>query len=93
MEYVIAGALIVAAMVITGVLMVQAFIQDYLVNPWMGAFLIWAVFIVAVLIAAADQDEKKGPCLRYETSMYWNSGTKTMMPARICVERAEWVKP
>lgn len=91
MEYIIAGAIAVAVIAITATLMIQAFCQDSLLNPWMAGFLVWSVFVFAGMIAASAKEEQKGPCLRYETSMYWNAATKTMMPARVCVERAEWV--
>ena len=62
-------------------------------NPlWIAAaFVLWAA-VIGFMINAYDSEENKGPCLRYETSMYYNAGTKTMMPARRCAERAEWVQ-
>lgn len=55
------------------------------------AVVCWAIVLGGVFHVAV-QEENKGPCLRYETSMYYNAGTKTMMPARRCAERAEWVQ-
>lgn len=54
--------------------------------------LVWAFFVLAVLLALAGAKEATGPCLRHETSLHYNPATKTMAPARHCVERAEWVK-
>jgi hypothetical protein len=43
-------------------------------------------------IQAGLNAQASGPCLRYETIMQYNPNTKTVMPARHCVERAEWAE-
>lgn len=55
------------------------------------AFMLIAIGL-SILAYAFDIDEKKGPCLHYETQMYWNASVKSMMPARVCTQRAEWVE-
>ena len=50
------------------------------------------VLTVAIIIAAVDQAEKQGPCVKYETSWQYNAGTKTNMPYKVCTERGEWIK-
>lgn len=32
-----------------------------------------------------------GPCVQYETQMHYNAATKTTMPAKVCVNRGEWI--
>lgn len=70
----------------------KAFDGDSLLNPW--SFLSFLLVSIAgtVLLLAAQEEEQKGPCLHYETQMYWNAGVKAMMPARVCTQRAEWIK-
>lgn len=57
-------------------------------------FLAAAVLIMglSVLVYAAQQGDREGPCGEWRTEMQWNPGTKTMMPARFCVNRGEWIK-
>ena len=52
---------------------------------------VMTVLTVAVIIGVASEEDKKGPCLKKETSYTYNAGTKTMMPYTRCVERGEWV--
>lgn len=61
---------------------------------WVGlsGALVWAFFVLVSLLALAGAEDATGPCLRHETSLHYNPATKTMAPARHCVERAEWVK-
>lgn len=89
----------VACMVIIGVLIALVFLtgramdSGSLLNKWsISAFLLGSACLAVVMQASISQEDK-GPCLQYETQMYWNSGTKNMMPARVCVSRGEWVKP
>jgi hypothetical protein len=93
MTYVIVAALFVGFLVLISYLAIMAFEQDSLANPYSFSGLALAIGFIALMLYAGDEADKQGPCLRYETSMYYNSATKTMMPARRCVERAEWVKP
>lgn len=51
----------------------------------------WVVTF-AFLCYAVIESNNKGPCVKYETQMHYNAATKTMMPARVCVERGEWVE-
>lgn len=69
-------------------------IAEDVMNPIIGLiiFFVWSVCLISVLIYAAKQENEKGPCLEYQTKMAWNAATKTTMPARVCVERGEWVK-
>ena len=59
------------------------------------AGLVCAVAIVVpigLLVEAAIDQSKTGPCHQYETRMMYNAATKTMMPSRVCVLRGEWVE-
>ncbi len=52
---------------------------------------VMSVLTVAVVIGAVSEEEKQGPCVKYETQWSYNAGTKTNMPYRVCVERGEWI--
>ena len=53
---------------------------------------VMSVLTVAFVIGVASEEEKKGPCVKYETQWSYNAGTKTNMPYKVCVERGEWIK-
>lgn len=53
---------------------------------------ILCVVTFAFLCYAVVESNNKGPCVKYETQMHYNAATKTMMPARVCVLRGEWVE-
>ena len=53
---------------------------------------IFWVVIFAFISYVVDESNNIGPCVKYETQMYYNAATKTMMPARVCIERGEWVE-
>ncbi|QZP24185.1 hypothetical protein [Pseudomonas mosselii] len=95
-QFIIAGAVIVVVFVVLIAVSVKA--MDDLSDgrffaAWPGAaFCAW-VTVIAFLLYAAKAESDKGPCLHYETQMHWNAATKTMMPARVCVDRGEWVAP
>lgn len=55
------------------------------------AVIFWIVSL-AVFFYLVDESNNKGPCVKYETQMHYNSAVKTMMPARACVQRGEWVE-
>lgn len=48
---------------------------------------------VGALFQAAISEDRRGPCAEYETQMHYNPATKTVMPARVCVNRGEWMEP
>lgn len=63
-------------------------------NPEPKHLIIGAAFVIAtltVIFNATGSSNSKGPCVSYETQMYYNAATKTMMPARVCVLRGEWI--
>ncbi|HRN97604.1 MAG TPA: hypothetical protein PLZ58_04120 [Candidatus Saccharibacteria bacterium] len=53
---------------------------------------IFWIITIAFLCYAVVESNNKGPCVKYETQMHYNAATKTMMPARVCVLRGEWVE-
>lgn len=53
---------------------------------------IFWIVTFAFLCYAADESDNKGPCVKYETQMHYNPAVKLMMPARVCVQRGEWVE-
>lgn len=93
MTILVACMVIIGALVLLVVLTSRAMDSDSLLNKWSLASFLWASVCLAVALQASISQEEKGPCLHYETQMHWNAGTKTMMPARVCVSRGEWVKP
>lgn len=53
------------------------------------------LFLIATFSAlfyGISKENSKGPCVQYETQMHFNAATKTVMPARVCVLRGEWVE-
>ena len=92
METFIVVVLFLGFFVLLGWLITKAMDSDSLFNPFSFASFLMAAIGLTVLIYAAEMEESKGPCLNYETQIYWNSATKTMMPARVCTQRAEWIK-
>lgn len=58
----------------------------------LAAFLYWSVAIGGLVFAMAQKTEQ-GPCVTWETQMYYNAALKMMMPARVCTLRGEWVNP
>ena len=53
---------------------------------------IFWIITLAFLCYAVVESNNKGPCVKHETQMHYNVATKTMMPARVCVQRGEWVE-
>jgi hypothetical protein len=53
---------------------------------------VWLMLGLGLVIQAGINEDRKGPCLQHETTMQFNAATKTMMPARHCVLRGEWVE-
>ena len=47
---------------------------------------------LAWLFGLMIESDQEFPCVKYETTMQYNSATKTVMPMRYCVERGEWVQ-
>lgn len=82
-----------AALTFAGFLLIRASDSNSLFSIWTISAFLWIAICMSVVASAAIEEEERGPCLSYETQMYWNAGTKSMMPARVCVQRAEWVKP
>lgn len=78
------------------VAMMWAFFQALERNRLFGRYSVLTFILVAVglsiFVYAAARDKEKGPCLHYETQLYWNASVKAMMPARVCTQRAEWVE-
>lgn len=56
------------------------------------ASVIFWIVTFAFLCYAVVESSSKGPCVKHETQMHYNAATKTMMPARVCVQRGEWVE-
>ena len=47
--------------------------------------------VIAPMVFLISKEQEKGPCVAYETQLHYNAATKTMMPAKVCVNRGEWV--
>lgn len=56
------------------------------------ASVIFWILTASFLSYAVLESSSKGPCVKHETQMHYNAATKTMMPARVCVLRGEWVE-
>jgi len=91
MSYFIIGICIVAVLLYLGFTVAAL---ESLDSDGKKPVIIVAVFSWSCLFAymayLVDLEESKGPCVKYETKMYYNAATKTMMPAKVCVERGEW---
>ena len=49
--------------------------------------------VIAIALAFWGISTSEGqPCARYETTLQYNSATKTTMPMRYCAIEGEWVK-
>lgn len=60
--------------------------------PWGVSCFILVVILFWVILLNDKSLKEKGPCAQYETQMHFNAATKTMMPAKVCVLRGEWIK-
>lgn len=90
MEGFIAATCIVLTCCLLVFLMVRAFESESIYNLWSLAGLSVLIAILALMINAWLAEERRGPCLKYETTMQYNAATKTTMPARYCALRGEW---
>jgi hypothetical protein len=45
---------------------------------------------VFFLLYAGMEESKKGPFNEWQTQIMYNAATKTMIPAKFCVQRGEW---
>ena len=72
------------------VLLLLAIESRSLVVRWLCgvAFFLSLAWLFGWLI----ESDQEFPCVKYETTMQYNSATKTVMPMRYCVERGEWVQ-
>ena len=91
MTYIIIGVIVVAWCVAAFKLMDRITDYDANITNYVVAAL-FAVLSIAGMLYIVDSGGRKGPCVKYETQMHYNAATKTMMPARACVLRGEWVK-
>lgn len=91
MEYITIGVLVVAWCVAAFKLLDSVMDCGANVITYVVAAL-FSVLSIAGVLYIVDSGERKGPCVKYETQMHYNAATKTMMPARVCVLRGEWVK-
>lgn len=64
------------------------------INPVVGWVFVfaWSIFGLGVLINGEMAADAKGPCVESEIQMHYNAATKTMMPAKVCILRGEWVE-
>jgi hypothetical protein len=91
------GAALVILVILVGCWLIfktmDSFLQEKVGLRWI-LLAVTIGFWAAVIgfIAKTDAEQKaKGPCVQYETQMHFNPATKTMMPAKVCVNRGEWV--
>ena len=77
-----------------------AWLGAILWSIYLGVERHWGGFVASAIIAIlgfgfafqlAIQQDAKGPCVHYEMQLYYNAATKTMMPAKVCTIRGEWV--
>lgn len=92
MEIFFGVVIVLAYLVLTSWAALKAAEQSSLFGPYGGLAFLLAAVGLSVFVYAASVEEEKGPCLHYETEMYWNASVKAMMPARVCTLRAEWVE-
>lgn len=60
-------------------------------GAFVGLALAGLIFVTPIIYLSRAADAE-GPCVQYETQMHYNAATKTMMPARVCVLRGEWIE-
>lgn len=86
-------AIIVAIAFAIPIATIIAVIEDY-IRPFIAAAILFVLVVgfVFLLIYGKTVENEQGPCFEYRTQQMYNSATKTMMPARVCVERGEWVR-
>ena len=90
MSYLLLGASVVACIVWLMFITISAINEGGIVRI-AAAFLSWSCMIAGIAYTGSQADEK-GPCVQYETQLYYNAATKTMMPANVCVLRGEWIE-
>lgn len=92
MGYLAWGFGVVIAVVVAVFLVVKALDSEAFFSVQTIGAVIFFSLLLAFLAYTIDKADKKGPCVSYETQMHYNAATKTMMPARVCTLRGEWVK-
>lgn len=87
---------LIIATVLIGWFVVMAGLLIYSIEKSKPVYGVLALIVLIAGLAWAIQalldEDDKGPCLREETGMMYNTATKTMMPYKYCAERGEWVK-
>ena len=53
--------------------------------------IIFMIVSLTYFMYSVSKFNTQRPCVEYETRMMYNAATKTMMPARVCIERGEWI--
>lgn len=95
MIYILAGVLSVLWAVAAFILVLKVLEAiDGNSNNVVLTYIIASVFFslsMAGLFYLSASENKKGPCVKYETQMHYNPSLKMMMPAKVCVQRGEWV--
>lgn len=77
---------------VIGILVVLLILAADTGNPfWLVLLILYISALIALAVIADIEEGKKGPCVKHETVLMYNAATKTNMPAKICVERGEWV--
>jgi hypothetical protein len=56
---------------------------------WIGAVVVFTAGIGFGIQKGIDQ-RNSGPCVQSEIQMHYNPATKTVMPAKVCLNRGEW---
>jgi hypothetical protein len=90
MMYIIHAAVFLAALAAGLFITFRAMDELRWLSVWsIGSLLYWSV-MAGLLFGYAVDLENKHPCAQYETRLIYNAAVKSMMPARVCVLRAEW---
>jgi hypothetical protein len=83
------GIIITAGLVGYGFALFYALEAESVTVRWVCRAIVFLGF--AWLVQTMVDGSASGPCLNWETQMHYNAATKTMMPARVCTSRGEWV--
>lgn len=59
---------------------------------WSKIPILLFIFLTMAIVAYVSDNEREWPCVQYEQRMIYNPSLKMLMPARVCVERGEWVE-
>lgn len=89
MIWLVYSFLIIASIVVFFIALTMIFEGNWM---WKVCGFLMLVVLLAYSLHWVVSRPDPGPCFKWETQLMFNAATKTMMPARVCVLRGEWVE-